>query len=131
MADCCSNIYDLGCVGFCDTIETGVTAPATGTYVISLIGAGGVASFDFTAGEEIRFVNPFNEDSVAVFQILRSGIVVENGVYDCYEVKVTAGLTLAAASNDVILNTFNVYLNGVLIDTFTSTDTTVNINIYP
>lgn len=129
--DCCENILDLGCVGFCDTIETGVNAPATDTYVISVIGAGGTASYDFTIGEEIRFTNPFNEDATATFQILRNGAVVQNGIYDCYKVKVTAGMTLAAASNDGILNTFNVYLNGVLNNTFTSTDTTVNINIYP
>lgn len=131
MADCCSNTLDLGCVGFCDTISTGITAPDTGTYVISLIGAGGVASFDFTIGEEIRFTNPFNEDATAIFQILRNGTVVENGIYDCYEVKVTAGMTLAAATNEGILNTFNTYLNGVLINSFTSTDTTVNVNVYP
>lgn len=94
MSDCCSNILDLGCVGFCDTIETGVNAPATDTYVISLVGVGGYASYDFTIGTEITFTNPFNEDDVAVFQILRNGVVVENGIYDCYQVKIKTAISL-------------------------------------
>lgn len=94
MADCCENIMDLGCVGFCDTIETGVNAPATDTYVISVIGAGGTASYDFTIGEEIAFGNPFNEDAITVFQILRNGTAVQSGIYDCFQVKITAAISL-------------------------------------
>lgn len=131
MADCCTNIMDLGCVGFCDTISTGVTAPATDTYVISLIGAGGYASYDFTIGEEIAFENPFNEDSTAVFQILRNGVAITSGIYDCFQVKVTAGINLVTAESAGDENTFNIFLNGSLVETFTSTDNEVNINIYP
>lgn len=95
MADCCtSGSLDLSCVGFCDTISTGVIAPATDTYIISLVGAGGYASFDFTAGEEIAFTNPFNEDAIAVFQILRNGVALTSGIYDCFQVKVNAAISL-------------------------------------
>lgn len=95
MADCCDNTpVDLGCVGFCDTISTGVNAPATGTYVISLIGAGGYASYTFTIGQEITFTNPFNEDAIAIFQILRNGEPVLSGIYDCFQVKVNAAINL-------------------------------------
>lgn len=95
MADCCTNgSLDLGCVGFCGTIETGVNAPATDTYVISLVGVGGYASYTFTVGTEITFTNPFNEDAVAVFQILRNGVALTSGVYDCFQVKVNAAISL-------------------------------------
>lgn len=129
--DCCEDGYlDLGCVGFCDTIETGVTAPATDTYVISLVGAGGYASYSFTSGQEITFTNPFNEDSVAIFQILRNGVAISSGVYECFKVKVNAGVSLVEAGDEGV-NTFNVYLNGVLVDTFDSSESIININIYP
>lgn len=127
--ECCDNILDLGCVGYCDTIETGVTAPATATYKISLVGSGGVVEYDFTSGAEIRFTNPFNEDSVAVFQILRNGVPLTSGVYDCFQVKVKSGLNTTGSTTD-ITNTFNVYYNGTLIDTVESSDTTVTINIF-
>lgn len=94
MNDCCDNILDIGCVGFCDTIETGVSAPATDTYVISLVGAGGFASYTFTIGQEITFTNPFNEDSVTVFQILRNGVAVSSGVYDCFQVTIKPAISL-------------------------------------
>lgn len=94
MNDCCDNILDIGCVGFCDTIETGVSAPATDTYVISLVGAGGFASYTFTIGEEITFTNPFNEDSVTVFQILRNGVAVSSGIYDCFQVTIKPAISL-------------------------------------
>lgn len=128
--DCCENIQDLGCFGFCDTIVTGVEAPASGTYIISLVGGGGIASYEFTAGDEITFTNPFNEDSVAVFQILMDGTPVSNGIYDCYQVKVTSGVNIAQAETSGV-NSFNVYYNGVLIDSFNSSDSVVTINIYP
>lgn len=127
---CCDNIYDLGCIGFCDTISTGVDAATTGTYVISLVGGGGIASYTFTAGDEITFTNPFNEDSVAVFQILKDGEPVANGIYDCYQVTVRSGVNIAQAETSGV-NTFNVYYNGVLIDSFDSSDSVVTINIYP
>lgn len=95
MADCCTDGFlDLGCVGFCDTIETGVNAPATGEYVISLVGVGGYASYTFTIGTEITFENPFNEDSVAVFQILRNGEPLSSGVYECFQVKINPAISL-------------------------------------
>lgn len=95
MADCCSDgALNLGCVGFCDTIETGVLAPSTGTYVISLIGSGGYASYAFTIGTEITFTNPFNEDSVAVFQILLDGEPVSSGIYECFQIKVNPAISL-------------------------------------
>lgn len=94
MSDCCAEIYDLGCVGFCDTISTGVTAPATDTYVISLVGVGGYASYTFTIGTEITFTNPFNEDSVSVFQILRGGVAISSGIYDCFQVRVKTAISL-------------------------------------
>lgn len=132
MADCCSSTLNLGCVGFCGTISTGVLAPATGTYVISLIGAGGYASFDFTEGEEITFTNPFNEDSVAVFQILRSGNPIEDEAeHDCFQVQVTAGINLVEAATEEQENTFQFYLDGELIDSFTSSDNLVISEIYP
>lgn len=130
MSDCCQNTpLDLGCVGFCDTISTGVNAPSTGTYVISLVGAGGYASYDFTNGEEITFTNPFNEDAVAVFQILKDGSPVTSGIYDCFQVKVNAGVNLAQVEEGGE-NTFNVYYNGFQIDSFSSSDDIVTINIY-
>lgn len=129
--DCCSQTLDLGCVDFCGTISTGVLAPATDTYIISLVGAGGYASFDFTIGEEIVFENPFNEDSVSVFQILRNGEPVMSGIYDCFQVKVTAGIDLTTASTSEEENTVRVFYNGILIDTINTTDSIITVNIFP
>lgn len=100
---------DLSCVGFCGTISTGVLAPATDIYVISLIGAGGFASYSFTAGEEITFTNPFNEDAIAVFQILRNGVPVTSGIYDCFQVKVTAGVSLVTQTEENCMPIYKVY----------------------
>lgn len=94
MSDCCDNIYDIGCIGFCDTIETGVSAPATDTYIIVLVGAGGYASYSFTIGQEITFTNPFNEDDTVIFQITRNGEVISNGIYDCFQVKIKPAISL-------------------------------------
>lgn len=128
MADCCTNgSLDLGCVGFCDTISTGVLAPEDGTYVISLIGAGGFVSYEFTEGEEIAFTNPFNEDAVAVFQILLDGIPLESGIYDCFQVKVNAGVNLTGSAGE---NTFNTYFDGRLIDSFSNNADVNTINIF-
>lgn len=95
MSDCCTDgTFDLGCIGFCDTIETGVTAPATDTYIISIIGAGGFLEVSGTIGAEITFTNVFNEDSITIFQILRDGTPQERSGKDCFQIKVNPGISL-------------------------------------
>lgn len=94
MSDCCSGITDLGCVGFCDTIETGYTAASTATYVISIVGGGGFIEVSGTAGSEITFTNVFNEDSVTIFQIILNGTPVSLNSKNCFQVKVNPGIDL-------------------------------------
>lgn len=101
MNNCCSSILDIGCIGFCDTISTGVTAPASDTYVISVVGSGGYASYVFTAGQEITFTNPFNEDSTVIFQILRDGAVISSGIYDCFQVEVKSGINITGNTENM------------------------------
>lgn len=92
MADCCSSIEDLGCINFCDTIYTGYTAEATGTYVISIVGGGGYIEVAGTLGAELYFDNVFNEDAITIFQILYNGTVKTVNSNDCFQVKVNAGI---------------------------------------
>lgn len=94
MSDCCDGINDLGCVGFCDTVETGVTAAATATYIISVVGSGNYLEVAGTLGSEITFTNPFNEDSVTIFKILRNGVEVTLNDKNCFQVKVNPAIDL-------------------------------------
>lgn len=95
MSACCENgIINLGCINHCDTVETTYTAAATATYVISIVGSGGYLEVSGTIGNEITFANPFNEDSVTVFQILRDGEPVSVSGKDCFQITVNAGVDL-------------------------------------
>lgn len=93
---CCTNIKNLGCKNFCSTIETGVNAPATDTYVIEDSYTGDFFEVDITSGAEIEFTNRFNEDRVTVFKIKResTGAYILDGLNDCYQVAVKAGISL-------------------------------------
>lgn len=75
-------------------IQTGLTAPATDTYVISLVDSGGYIEVEIDSGDEIVFTNPFNEDAVAIFQILRDGVALTLDGNDCFQVKVNSGISL-------------------------------------
>lgn len=86
MANCCSSINNLGCIGFCDTIETGVNAQTTATYTIYVAGWG-YRNIDFDAGDPINFANPFNEDMITIFQIKRGSTIIEDADgNDCFQV---------------------------------------------
>lgn len=87
---CCSSITDLGCFGFCDTIETGVTAPATDTYLIEDTTRAAHFEVSGTIGTEITFTNVFNEDSVTVFKIKRGASYIGN----CYQVNIRPSVDL-------------------------------------
>lgn len=93
---CCTNIKNLGCKNFCSTIETGVSAPATDTYVIEDSYTGDFFEVDITSGAEIEFTNRFNEDRITVFKIKResTGAYILDGLNDCYQVAVKAGISL-------------------------------------
>lgn len=96
MADCCSDITDLGCVGHCDDIATGLTATATGTHTLELVGSGGYFQQTFTSGNAITFTGlRLNEDDTVLFKVLNpSGVVMELNSKDCFQVKVTTSLDL-------------------------------------
>lgn len=94
MSCCDDGVNNLGCVNHCDTIETGYTAAATDTYVISVVGSGGYLEVSGTLGSEITFTNPFNEDTVVKFQILRNGAAVTLNGKDCFQVTINAGVDL-------------------------------------
>lgn len=131
MTDCCDNILDLGCIGFCDTIQTGIIAPATATYVISIVGIGAIATVSITSGAEIAFANPFNEDAVTVFQVLYNGTVLESGIYDCFSIKVNPSIQSSVESG-ACNTTYEVNVNGILRASGTLDCSIDNaINIYP
>lgn len=89
---CCSSIYNLGCVNFCDTVVTGLTATSTGTYTIKVIDGGNYAEYSFTIGQAISFTNIFNENGITVFQVLNpSGTAMTRSGSDCLQVEVTTG----------------------------------------
>lgn len=97
MANCCENgISNLGCVGHCDDIETGLTATSTGTYVLSVVGSGGYAEQSFTIGEAITFTGvQLNEDKVVLFKVLNpAGVAMELNDKDCFQVSVKTSLDL-------------------------------------
>lgn len=156
MANCCESILDLGCINFCDSIATGLTASATDTYTIVDVNNDNYFTVDFTEGDPITFTNRFNEDRVTVFQVKRGNTIIQSGDYDCFKVTVNPGTGLnessSACEDATVVNsdgsysvtatcgstltlpdtTFNVYLNGVLNQTFTNPtlDPTLNVNIY-
>lgn len=96
MADCCSDITDLGCVGHCEDIATGLTATSTGTYTMQVVGSGGYATQAFTNGAAITFTEvKLNEDKIILFKVLNpSGVVMELNDKDCFQVSVKTSLNL-------------------------------------
>lgn len=96
MSDCCSTIKDLGCTGFCDNIETGETADATGTWKLSLVPGGGYLEATITSGNEIIFSNSLNEDGVTIFEIYKPNGVkfTASGGQDCFQVQIQPGIDL-------------------------------------
>lgn len=94
MACCCDGITDLGCINYCDTVSTGFTAPSTATFRISLIESGGYLNVSGTIGNEITFTNPFNEDSVTLFQILLNGQPQILNGNNCFKIEVNPGKDL-------------------------------------
>lgn len=82
----------------CDTIATGLTAAATGDYVITWEGYSKTVSL--LIGEPINFENPFNEDTLTVFQIKNpSGSYVTSGGADCFRIRINVSVDV---SNDGI-----------------------------
>lgn len=95
MSACCdSGINNLGCVNFCGTVETGLAAPSTGSYVIEYQNKGGYAAYTFTIGTEITFTNPFNEDEVVIFKIRKDGAYLSLNDKDCFQITTNAGVSL-------------------------------------
>ena len=153
---CCTSIADLGCVNFCDTVSTGVIAPATRTYVIEDTTRGAHFELAGTAGVQLTFINVFNEDSITVFKILDGAAYISNSSgNDCFQVAIKSGGDLTGeggceevtvvnsdASYSVTVEcgatltlpdtTYNIYIGGNLTQSFTvATLKDETINIYP
>lgn len=86
---CCTEILSLGCFDSCEDIETGLTAPQAGTYIIKSDNAE-IVSFTLGLGDEIIIPGGyFNENGTTEFQIiLPDGNVFTSGDYDCFSVTI-------------------------------------------
>lgn len=97
-------------MNFCDTVETGLTAPSTGTYTIAIVGGGNYADVDFTIGQSISFTNIFNENMVTVFQVQKpNGDLMEaTDGSTCFSIEVTSGANQTTNAENMASN-YKVY----------------------
>lgn len=99
MAICCEGgTENLGCVGHCDTIETGITVSSAtggaGVYTI-MTQEGYYKEFTFTLTQKLNFTNFFNEDKITQFYILNpSGVQISLGSADCFRVTTTTQISV-------------------------------------
>lgn len=98
MADCCigTDINDLGCFGFCDTIVTGLTNTSGSSQVYSfyILGTETRIRVTIANGVAINFTNAFNEDSLVIFQIFEGNTLLDIGGDDCFQVRILPSLIL-------------------------------------
>lgn len=96
MVNCCPDGYiELGCVGMCDNIATGLTATSTGTYKLSLVPGGGFYEQTFTIGNPINFSNVLNENGISVFTVSDpDDNIMELTGKSCFKVQVKTALSL-------------------------------------
>lgn len=69
--ECCTEYYDLGCIGKCDEVNTTVTAAQTGTYQVQYRTPNSIKreNIELEIGDDIAFDNFFNEDAINVFTV--------------------------------------------------------------
>lgn len=161
---CCQKIRNIGCLYSCDTVQIGVTTPATGIYTLETYPEGvKLVKTTNTAGSPLVFASGYlNEDATTVFKIIKpDGTYFETSdEEDCFQVTVQpasnpvlADMDIAPVSCDdaTVKNsdnsysntvasggtltlpdiTYNVYVDGVLRQTFTdpALNPTLDINI--
>lgn len=138
---CCTDILNLGCKYSCDIIETGITAPATGTYTLVVMPDSiKVTSIEKTIGQQLIFSGGYlNEDAVTIFKILKpDGTYLETADgEDCFqvEIKPTTNPTLAnvetSGGGDVVVSNSDDSYSATVDcgDTLELTDVTYNINV--
>lgn len=135
---CCTSILDLGCIYSCDTIQIGISTPATGTYTIELQPDGiKVVSTENTAGQPLAFPGSYlNEDATSVFKIIKpDGTYLETADgEDCFSVEIrpTTNPDLANLAVQPLdcECTYDININGVFSQTVTLTnceDLTINL----
>lgn len=136
--ECCTSILILDCIYSCDTIEIGVSAPATGVYTLELQPDGvKVVSTTNTAGTPLVFTGGYlNEDATHVFKIIKpDGTYYETPAgKDCFQVEIKPASNPTLADTDVTpLDCecdYDVYINSVFSQTVTLTnceDLTINL----
>ena len=99
---CCTSIVNLGCIGNCDCVKTGINATKVGEYTIEWHQRNKEVSRGTTTpgiGNEIKFQNFMLEGATNIFKIVDpDGNYVLSGSADCFQVEVKVSKTKALTS---------------------------------
>ena len=102
MSNCCTNIFDLGCVTSCETIELPFLAPADDTYTIQVDFNGHIFDFEVDLVMDDPFeiqtatLNECYLHHIRVYDSKGHQLNYDDGttLYDCFKLKTTNKQTL-------------------------------------